>query len=205
MKLQYGRRRFLTVSGKGVLGAALLAAEASTAGFLLTGCAVTIDDVVNWTNAGASAIEGVLTLLTMAGVVCAVCAVAAPIAEAAIHAIAGAIQEWEAAPAAQKATTWDKVKLAMQVAIDQVKAFFAGVNIPVNPIVSTILSIASLVLSTLSGFLAQFFPTLSLSLAEAKLGATPIPVTPKSMSHKDFAKAFNAITASAGYPKVVLK
>lgn len=205
MQIHYGRRRFLTVTGQGALTAALAAAELSATGFLLTGCAVTLDDVIAWTNIGAGAVSTALTLLGIAGIACAVCAVAAPVAIAAIHAIAGAIQEWQAAPAADKATAWQKIELAMQTAVDQVKAFFAGVSIPGGGVATTILNIASLILNTLGGFIAKFFPSVSSHLLGAKLGATAIPSAPKVLSSKDFKKEFNAIVTAGGHPELVLR
>lgn len=201
------RRQFFEVSGKGTLGTALLAAEVTTAGFFLSGCAVTLDDVINWTNIGAGAVQSVLTILSIAGIACAPCVVAAPIAIAAIHAIAGAIQEWKAADPTQKATLWEKVKLVMQVAVDQAKAFFASVVIPGGTVATTILNIASLVVNTILGFIQQFFPTLSANLkAEYKVGAaTNIPVAPKSLSVNDFKRQLNAILTAGGYPQLVTK
>lgn len=200
------RRQFLENGSKGSIGIALLTAEASAAGFLLSGCAITLADVITWTNIGAGAIQAALTVLSIAGVVCAVCAVAAPIAQAAIHAIASAIQEWQAADPTQKATLWEKVKLAMQVAIDQAKAFFAGITGTTGAAATAIIGIASLIINTILGFIQQFFPQLSTAAMAAKysVGATPITVAPKSLSAKAFKSQINALLKANGFATVVL-
>ena len=201
------RRQFFEISSKGALGVALLAAEVTATGFLITGCgAITLQDVINWTNIGAAAVQTALTILSIAGVVCAACAVAAPIVIAAIHAIASAVQEWESADPTQKATLWDKVKLAMQTAIDQAKAFFANVSVPGGTVATTILGIAGLIINTILGFIQHFFPTLSASLkVEYKVGTMLIPIAPKELKPGDFKKQFNSIVTAGGYPKLVMQ
>jgi hypothetical protein len=200
------RRQFFEVSGKGVLGTALLAATAGSA-FYLTGCAVTLDDVIAWTDMGSAAIETVMGLLGTIGLVCAACSVAAPIVIAAIHAIASAIRDWKNAPADQKSTFWGKIQTAINVAITEARNFFASVNIPgANAIANTVLGIASLVLSALTGFIAKFFPTaLTAALAQKyMLGSTVIPVKATFMSSGDFKKQFNALVTGGGHPEFAI-
>ena len=206
--MNLSRRQFFEVSGKGVIGLAI--AEATLAGgaaFVLVGCNITIQDVANWTNMGADALGTVLTVLGALGIVCAPCVVAAPIAIAAIHAIAGAITEWENAPVSDKTTLWGKIHTALVAAFDQVTAFLQSANIPMPGIVSMVVNIGSLILSTIAGFIAKFFPG-AVSAMQAKrptLGqTTPIPVTPKVYSPADFKKAFNKVVTDGGHAEVSL-
>jgi hypothetical protein len=208
MKIQYGRRRFLVVSGKGVLTAALLTAEVSTAGFLLTGCAITLDDIKNWTQEAADALGTVMTLLGAVGIACAACLIALPVAIAAINAIAGAITAYENAPAADKATLWGKILTALQAAFDQVTAFFQTANIPGASIANMIVNIASLVLSAITGFIQKFFPNAAawFKAKKAALGSgQAIPIIAKQYNPDQFKSAFNAIVVAGGHPEVQLR
>lgn len=205
--MKLNRRQFCEVSGKGAIGLAIARATAIGATpFLLAGCGITITDVMNWTQIGAGAISTVMTLLGgIAGFACAACIVAANVATTAINAIAGAITEWQNAPATDKATLWGKIHTALVAAFDQVTAFFNGINLTANPLVKTIISIASLVFSALSGFITKFFPTVALSLnqRQPKMGAEIIPFSPKEYKPNDFKKALNNILISGGHSELV--
>ena len=211
-QIRFGRRQFMVTNAKVVVAIAMKSAIVGSAGFLLSGCAITIQDVANWVAEGSAAVQAVLTLLTPLGLACGVCAVAGPALIAAINAISGGIAEWEAAPAADKATTWAKIKLLMQIAFDQSSSFFTAINLPVGALLKTIISIASLVMSAISGFISKFFPALGktyklamkkpTSLTLSSGGA--IPYTPKEYTPAAFKSAFNTVVTENGHPEVVM-
>jgi len=201
-----GRRKFLGTTVAGACGAALMVAVAGTEMFVLEGCAITLNDVLNWTDIGTSAVGSVLTFLTAAGIVCALCGVAATAAIAAIHAIADAIRQWQAAAPADKATLWGKIHTALTIALSEVGKFFQEINLPLGKLAGMILGIASLVLSAITGFIQKFFPSLlAASSRSYKLGATTdIPVAPKEYHTNDFKKEYNKIVISGGHPEAVM-
>ena len=206
------RRQFFERTGKGVLGLAIVRAAAiGSVAFLAIGCKITLADVLTWVNDGAGGISTIIGLLVSAGVLaCATCSVIANAAVAAIAAIGTAIQAYENAPASGKATLLGKIQTAIQAAITAATEFFKSVAIPGGTLADTILSLAGLILSALTGYLQDFFPTALGTVRSFHLGSNAavsspvaISVTPKSMSLRQYNAAWNAIVKQAGYPEAV--
>ena len=200
------RRQFFEVASKGVLGVAILRAAAiGGVAFLAVGCKVTLSDVLNWVNDGAGGVSTIIGLLVSAGVLaCATCSVLANAAVAAVAAIGTAIQAYENAPAASKATLLGKIETAIQSAITAATEFFHSVSIPGSGLANTILSLAGLILSALTGYLQNFFPHALGTTRAFRLGtSSAISVTPKSLTLKEYNSTWNAIVTQAGYPEAV--
>jgi hypothetical protein len=109
-----------------------------------------------------------------------------------------AINEYLNAPASEKATLIEKIKLAINVVIDNLNQFWVDAGIPDGTLAQTIVGILQLVISTLAAFL----PLIGGALVSKKQLAKTIPVIPRSkaqLKKKVLVSDINAVFASHGY------
>jgi hypothetical protein len=208
METVLGRRQFFEISGKGVLGLAITRAVAiGGTAFLVVGCGFSIAEIGTWVSVGNGAIGSILNLLVGAGILaCLTCSALANAAEAAITAIGSAVTDWQNALPADKATTLDKIKLALQVGLQATTQFFESLSLPGSSIISLITGIAGLVLNAIAGFIGQVGTSASAKpmAHEYAVAGQMVAVTPTVMNAKQFRSAVNKLLVQFNHPELVL-
>jgi hypothetical protein len=176
--------------GKYISSAALaLGIGEVTMGF---GCGV-FTDILTYVPIGLEAFETIISLLDPS-----LATALAPIivkVKAALADIAAAVQAYQNAPASEKATLLGKITTAINVAIDEIQAFWSSLNLPDQNLATTIADVLQIILSTLAGFL----PLLGGSLLMGKHHPKSLPVTPALRSQKKFKKEINEVLRKHGY------
>jgi hypothetical protein len=175
---------------------------AVAAGGLFGGCNASNvwKDIQTYVPVGIAAFESILTLVAplQAPGVDAI----AELVKAAFAVLAGAIDQYIAAPAASKSTLIEKVSLALADVIANLQKFAAAVDIGINPIVSLALNLLTLILSTLNGFLGQLPSTPE---SNARLaGPKKLKITPVFRNKKEFIKEFNDEVEQNGHPELTI-
>lgn len=206
--MNLSRRQFTGHLVKGAFGVAVLAAEAGGAAFLLTGCSFNLNSILAWVPTATSSISSILTLLVGAGALaCMTCSVLANIALAAISAIGTAVQAYENAPVADKATLLGKIQTALQAAMTASGAFFESANVPDQKTFSLIVGIAGLVLSAISGFIAQVggsTPVPAIFKVSTPTTTQTIPYSPKVYTLRTYKGSFNKLVTGYGHTELVM-
>jgi hypothetical protein len=174
----------------------------------LTGCNATtiFQTILAWIPTAEKAFAGIVTILgpfLPPGA-------SAIIAEvnAAFQVVVAAVNEYLNAPAADKTTFLDKLRVALQAVSDQIQAFLNAINIPGNPIVAVVLGLAQVIISTIEGFLNNLpvpvgGKVLTMQAALHCSGATVV-VVPKLRNDSSFKKDFNAICEANGQTSIEL-
>jgi hypothetical protein len=210
--MKLGRRQFFEKAKMGVIGLAIARASAvGGAALLMTSCSVE-QDILNWVPIGTNAITTIITLLVNAGILaCITCSVVATAAVAAMNAIADAIRQYMAAPAADKTTVLAKVILVMQDAVKAAMAFFQSVTIPGgNTLATTIAGLVSMILDALTGWIQQLHPTTptpapAVIPKSVKFGEKTLDIHPTPMKAAAFKSKWNAALAQAGHQELSMK
>jgi hypothetical protein len=198
------RRQFFEVSAKGTLGTAILAAEVGGAAYLLSGCSFNISSILAWVPTATSSISSILTLLVGAGALaCLTCSVLANIALAAISAVGTAVQAYQNAPAASKATLLGKIQTGLQAALTASGSFFESANVPDQKLFALIVGIAGLVLSAISGFIAQVGGVTPVP-ATFRLSRQTIPYSPKVYTLRGYKSDFNKLVKSYDHAELAM-
>jgi predicted PurR-regulated permease PerM len=194
------RRTWMLTTGAGAI---------AFAGGGLTGCtaASVFAQIQAWVPVGLSALQGILTVLApVIGPIGGSIGVIVGLIKASFADLMAAVSEYQNAPAAQKATLLDKIKLILQDLSDNFNKFLADLNISGNPILSLVVSLVQVILNVLAGFAGALPGTPVAMRRSVRLrdGST-VTVTPKTMSLSAFKKAFNTIAEQGGHAEIDLR
>lgn len=182
-------------------GAALLVMSGG-AMLTLEGCNVWTD-IKTWVPIGISAFESIVSLVTP---------LAAPgidaiaqLVEAGFASLAGAVDDYINAPASQKTTFAEKVKLILTDIGNNIQGFLSAIGESNNPIVKVVAELISVILNTIAGF-ASDIPGLGATAFRPTfhVGARTIQVTAVKETRKSFIKTFNAACLANGHPELVV-
>jgi hypothetical protein len=157
-------------------------------------------DIKTWLPTGIASFEAIMML---------VAPLAAPgidaIAEmvkAAFAVLSAAVDQYIAAPAAEKQGWLAKVQLAFTDVTQNIQQFLTAVGASANPVVKLVLALATIILSTISAFLTKIGPTPA--PVTLKLGSQSVTVVPVLRNRKSFVGDFNAACVDAGHPELQL-
>lgn len=195
--MQTTRRDF----GKLALSGGSAVALGSVVGMTSMGlsCGSVFADITSYVPIGIAAFNEVLSLVdpTLATTL-------APLTQevkAAFADLAAAVEEYNNAPAASKATLIGKITTAMNAVIDNLQKFWSDANLPAGSLASTIGGVLQIVISTLAAFLPLIGGAVAVS-DKTKALAKTIPVVPRSkaqLKQKQFKTAINAVFVKYGY------
>ena len=192
------RREFGAIATGELVGAAGLA------GFVLTGCpqaASVWNDIKTWLPKGITSFEAIVTLVDPA-----LAAVVAPIAtlvNAGFAQLSADVDQYIAAPAADKATWLAKVQLAFGIVTQNLQAFLTAIGQSTNPLVILAVQLANILLSTIMGFIGKIGPTPAAIRLTA--GSQTIAVVPVVRNKAQFMAAFNAACVAGGHPELSIR
>jgi hypothetical protein len=197
------RRTWFKTSGSGV--AALLISGSGS--LLLSGCNV-IASIKAYIPVGIAAFSGVVSLLSGLGIIPpgtgTVIALLVGLVKSGFADLMAAIDQYNAAPAADKATLLAKVSLILSDVSRNIGKFFSDLTINDTTVLTLVTGLVQLILSTLAGFAAQLPPAPTPVALTAKVSGHPITITPKILSRSAFVKQFNQIVTAGGHPEMVL-
>ena len=120
--------------------------------------------------------------------------------EVAFNTLETVVQQYQNAPASQKASLVGKIVTAINAVISQLNSFWSALNLPDGSLASTIIGVLQVIVSTLAAFLPQLGGTLALD-AKKKFNRT-IPIVTRSgnqLKAKSIRKDINAVFAKYGY------
>jgi hypothetical protein len=155
--------------------------------------------ILGYVGVGLTAFNAVVALVdpgAAAGVAVIIALVKAGFADLQL-----AVQAYNNAPAASKATWLGKISVVLSDLQTEIQSFWVGLRLPGGTIATLISGLLSIILSTLAGFAGQLPPP----PAGARLKGTPfgaLPVTPHVRSKKQFESDFNKALTDAGQPAV---
>ena len=192
----------MEITRRGFIGKGTLALAGLMVGFFNAGCifsANVFENILTYISIGLQAFAAVVSLIP--GIPQALAMIIAAV-NAAFAAIQKAVNEYEAAPASQKASLLGAIVTAINAAVDQLAAFLAAIPALPAPLDAAIVALTKIIVSTLEGFLAK----LPIGAAPAKTanlrGQAVAPVT---RTLKQFKHDFNAELVTAGHPELQLK
>lgn len=168
----------------------------------MTGCNV-FDDIENWIPVGEAAFEGIITLLKGAGLV-------DPIITGLVGTILTSFNDLLAAVKAYEAINPPPVG-----ALAKIQAIFSLIisnfenllgQISSNPIVSTVIGLAQIILSTIAGFVNKLPANSSVTLSNTfKVSNQTVSYIPQYRTIGAFKKAYNKVALAEGHPEIELK
>jgi hypothetical protein len=167
---------------------------------LLEGCA-SFKQISGWVVTGLSSFQSVVDLLVGEGIV--MVAIGSVIdliikgVKAAIADIGTAVDNYNNAPAATKASLLGKISDALVAAQNEISQFWNDLSIPDAKAASTVAGLLGLIVSTLSGFMAS----LPAATRQLMTFQKTLPRVAAAKSEGDFKKRFVAILESNGYGK----
>jgi hypothetical protein len=168
---------------------------------LSTGCGTSFATILSWIDTGLAAFQAVVDLLVGQGILMVTAGSAIDLVikavKAAIADIGTAVSNYNAAPAASKASLVGKISTALVVAQNLIAQFWNDLSIPDTKLASTVAGLLGLIVSTLAGFMSLLPPT----PAPAALRTFPktLTVTPQKRSVPQFKSAFNGILDANGF------
>ena len=184
------------------LGAGAFAVASVNAACWLTGGVFA--QILSYINVGLQAFQAVVDLVapTAAPGIDAIVA----LVKAAFVDLQTAVDAYEAAPAADKATLLGKVSTALSILEAQIQQFWNDLHLPDGNLATLVSGLLGIILSVLAGFATQLpAPAPTPQVAKAKALPNVIPVTPNKMSAGAFKKAFNAKLTAGGQKPVNFK
>jgi hypothetical protein len=204
-----GRREF---SKK--VGTWLLLACTTTSALLTEGCN-TLNDILAWIPVGLNAFDNIVTLLENVGII-------NPLAGSAVTALILTIQkgfaDLKADIIAYQAITpppvgaLAKIDAILGLIVNNFQQFLNDVNIPDQGLLTLVVGFASLILSTIAGFIGQLPPATSAQLSTVKDRlARPVHVsgrlvsyTPQAHSVRSFKASWNRLAKAGGHAEMQL-
>lgn len=172
---------------------------------LLTGCDAgsLFAQILAYVGVGLQGFSAIVNLLVGAGVINPVegSAIAAAIAlvNAGFLALQKAVQDYNAAPADQKATLLEKISLAIATLRNDLGSFWDALKISDPKMSALVAGLLEVILSTLAAFAIKLPP------APAQLSRRVAAVQPRERSEKQFKKDFNRLLDEAGYGQYRLR
>lgn len=158
-------------------------------------CSSIFTDITNYVPVGIAAFQEVLSLLDPTQE-----AALAPIIQAvkaAFADLAAIVAQYNAAPAANKASLVGKISTAISAVMAELQQFWNDANLPNSPLAATIEGVLQIILSTLGAFL----PLLGAKVVAlpAKYGAKSVKFSPAKRTQKQFKADVNAVFVKYGY------
>jgi hypothetical protein len=198
------RRTWFKTSGSGVT-ALLIAGSGS---LFLSGCNV-IASIKAYIPVGIAAFTGVVSLLSGLGIIPpgtgTAIALLVGLVKSGFADLMAAIDQYNAAPAADKSTLLAKVSLILSEVSQNIGKFFSDLAINDSTVLTLVTGLVRLILSTLAGFAAQLPPPPTPLALSFKVAGHPVAITPKIISRSAFVKQYNQLCANAGHPELALK
>jgi hypothetical protein len=184
------------------LASAAIGSLASSTACWLTGSVFT--QILSYINVGLQAFQAVVNLLAPSAAVAVTAAIT--LVKAGFADLVTAVDAYEAAPAADKATLLQKVSTVLSILEASIQQFWNDLKLPSGSLATTISGLLGIILSVLAGFATQL-PAPAPTPATTKAKALPnlIPVTPQKMSVSQFKKAFNSKMTASGQTPVNFK
>jgi hypothetical protein len=193
--MKIDRRGFSKIAA--VMGVASLAE-------LSSGWACSLSSVYNailqYVPVGLSAVASILAILTGGGVVIApAVSLAVSLVNAGFADLKAAVNSYESAPAANKATLLGKVSTVLASVEANLQAFWSNLSIPDQKLESTVQGLLGVVVTTLLGFGTQLpAPAATPAIAARASLRRTINLPPQKRSVAAFKKDFNAILEQNG-------
>lgn len=182
-----------------VFGKLSLAGVAATS-LLVSGCNV-FTEIENWAPIGLAAFNSILMVLAIPGGSVLINAI-----KAALTDIPADIQAYKAAPTA---STLQKIDEVLSLLLSNFQAFLAQQSIA-GPATALVAGLAAIILSALSGFIADLPQTALLQtkavLAKKTLigGSLQVSYHPKKMSILEFKHKWNSLSTGYNHPEAQL-
>jgi hypothetical protein len=181
-------------------GGVLLAATGGVPLFGMYTCSSSTSvwtEIQQWVPVGISAFESIIALIVPIDSP-AIDAIAEMV-KAGFASLAGAIDDYINAPAADKASLGARVQLILTDIGNNIQAFLTAIGQSANPIVKVAVAIISIIVNTIAGFLGNIPGPVALKFrTELHVGATTVPVVPVRMSRASFISAVNEELNGAG-------
>jgi hypothetical protein len=190
------------------LGAGGLVLVTSGGTVLIEGCNAgsVFTDIEAWIPTAEKAFAGIVSILGPFLPPGSTAIVA--LVNASFDTLAGVIAEYEAAPAAQKATLIGKIEVALQAIAGNIQTFLSAFNVTGNPIVAVVIGLAQVLLAAIAGFLNAMPVTgarTRVMRTTVTFGGVTAQVVPKLMTRKQFVAAYDAVADSNGQSQVDLQ
>lgn len=168
---------------------------------VLTGCTTSFSTILSWVQTGLDSFQSVVDLLVGQGVIMVAIGSAIDLiikgVKAAISDIGSAVDAYNAAPAASKATLEGRITTAIIAAQDEISQFWNDLNIPDAKVASTVAGLLGLIVSTLAGFMTQL-PPAPAGLQRRTFQKT-LAAVPQKRSIGQFKAQFNDILTANGF------
>jgi len=187
------RRSFIQMAGSGLI-------IVSASGFALTasGCPTIEQDVENWIPIGLDALNSIQTLLGPL-VSPAIALIIAPIKTAFADLLAATEQYANDTNPADKATTLAKIQTYLNDITTNFQNLFNA--LPGGGIVALALSLASIVLSTIAGFLGELAPSVSMQ-KQFMIKGNVMHITPVKRTKRKFKSDWNSLAKANNHPEI---
>lgn len=202
------RREFFGHLSRGSATVAMLGAVGSVDVLVMYACSQNPTDVWHeieaWVPTGISAFEMVISLVDplMSPAITAI----AELVKAGFADLAAAIDSYINAPAADKQTWAQKVKLILTALGNNIQSFLSAIQLSGNPIAKVVAVLIQVIVDTISGFVNNI-PGLAAQASfktEFKVGDITVIVHPTVRDRKSFVAAFNEACNSTGHPELRL-
>jgi phage-related protein len=160
-------------------------------------CASLEADLEKYVPIGLSAFQTIVSLVdppiaaAVAGVITLV--------KAGFADVAAAVQDYQDAPAANKATLLGKISTAIVAVQSELQTFWNDLNLPDGSLATTISNLLAVILSTLAAFLPSLPAAASSASARQANLRKVVPFTPQRRSVSQFRKAFDAVLTANGH------
>ena len=191
------RREFAAIAVGELIGAA------GIAGFVVGGCnaAGVWSEIETWLPKGIASFEAIVTLVDP--IASPTIVAAAELVRAGFAVLSAAVDQYIAAPAADKATFLGKVQTAFTAVTQNINQFLAAIGQSAKPIVKLAVALATIILSTIEGFMQQIGP--APVPATLRVGAETVTVAPVQRNKKTFIADFNAACVAGGHPELSIR
>jgi len=185
------RRNFVVRSFTGV-GALFLAASTTACWF--SGNVFT--QIMAYVGVGLTAFQAVVSLVPGFG---PQVEIIVQLVKAGFADLQLAVQDYNNAPAANKATLLGKISTVLADLQSEIDGFWANLNLPTGTLSTLVKGLLGIILSTLAGFATLLPQPVG---AKTQFNAKTIGVTPQKRSKKEFENDFNAAMVAGGQPAV---
>jgi len=167
---------------------------------VLEGC-TSFATISGWIATGLDSFQSIIDLLVGQGVIMVAIGSAIDLiikgVKAAISDIGSAVDAYNAAPAASKATLEGKITTAIIAAQDEISQFWNDLQIPDAKVASTVAGLLGLIVSTLAGFMTQLPP--APATVQRRTFQKTLAAVPQKRSIGQYKSAFNAILDGNGF------
>lgn len=165
-------------------------------------CSNLFTDIVNYVSVGLSGFAAILNILAGAGIISLTGTAAINLIITAVKAafadLQTAVNDYEAAAAADKTTLEGKISTVLVDLENEITTFWNNLSIPDPQTASTIQGLLEIITTTLAGFATQLPPA---PVAAAAGGPVKLSFTAHRRSKKQFRNDFNAILHAHGLDK----